>query len=62
MYVYHDLKQGYSHLIIFQHSPPTFQATLSIPAQTSLFPQNKKVWAERQATRAPSFSGKLIAS
>ena len=48
-------KQGqrsYNH-IIFQHSPLALQCTLSITAQSALWPQNKRFWADRQATHAP---------
>jgi len=48
-------KQGqrsYSYIIV-QHSPLALQCTLSITAQSALWPQNKKFWAERHATHAP---------
>jgi hypothetical protein len=43
----------------FQHSPLVFLCILSITgAQSSLCPQNKKFWAERQAMNAfPSVVG-----
>ena len=37
----------------FATQSPCLKCTLSITAQSALFPQNKKVWAERQATHPP---------
>jgi hypothetical protein len=48
-------KQGQRsyNYIILQHSHLALHCTLSITAQSALWPQNKKFWAERQATHAP---------
>jgi hypothetical protein len=45
-----NIKERSYNYIIFQHSPLALQCTLSITAQSALWPQNKKFWVERQAT------------